>query len=71
MSDHRTLPDVECPAEAFDGHEGVLLQLIDAVARLREENDELRRRILRLESRSDRDIDHPSESSDGTPSRFA
>lgn len=71
MSDHRTLPDAGWPAGAFDGYEGVLLQLIDAVARLREENDELRCRILRLESRSDRDIDHTSEISDRTPSRFA
>lgn len=71
MSDHRTLPDAGWPAEASAGYEGTLLQLIDVVARLREENDELRCRIRRLESRSGRGIEHPSEFSDGMTPRFA
>lgn len=40
-------------------------QISDAIASLREENDDLRGRVRRLEARSGRGIMHPSEFSDG------
>jgi hypothetical protein len=40
-------------------------RIIDEIARLREDDDDLRRRVRRLEARSGRGVLRPSESSEG------
>ena len=44
--------------------QAMLVQILDWIERLREENDELKLRVRRLESRSGRGIMHPSEFTD-------
>lgn len=71
MPDHKAGGDAGWTAEAIDNDHTLISQIIDEIASLREENDDLRGRVRRLEARSGRGIMHPSEFSDGMSPRSA
>ena len=70
MPNHRSSQDSGW-AGADVGEQGMFAQIIDQIARLLEENDDLRCRVRRLESHSGRGIVHPSEFSHGLKQRPA
>ena len=60
------MPDYKSPrdadqAGADEDEQDMFVQIIGQIARLREENDDLRGRVSRLESHSGRGIIHPSD----------
>lgn len=61
MADYGCTQDGEQPELAEDVRD-VLARITHQMARLREENDELRTRVHRLEARSGRGLLHPSDS---------
>ena len=71
MPDHKARRDAGWAAGGNDNNHDMLSQIIDEIASLREENDDLRGRVRRLEARSGRGIMHPSEFSDGMSPRSA
>jgi len=70
LNDHRIRRDAEWTGPDKE-EQDMFVQIIDQIARLREENDDLRGRVRRLEARSGRGIMHPSEFSDGMTPRTA
>lgn len=58
-------------ADAGDNEQDMFVNIMGEIGRLREENDDLRCRVRRLEVRSGRGIMHPSEFSDGMTPRSA
>ena len=69
--DRKARQDPEWTAGAIDNDQAMLSRIVDELAILREENDDLRGRVWRLEARSGRGIMHPSEFSDGMSPRSA
>lgn len=69
--DRKARQDPGWTAEAIDNDRDMLARIIDEIAILREENDDLRGRVRRLEARSGRGIMHPSDFSDGMSPRSA
>ena len=70
LNDHRSRGRAEWTGPDEE-EQGMFVQIIDQIARLREENNDFRGRIRCLESRSGRGIEHPSEFSDDMTPRFA
>lgn len=64
MPDHRTLQEAGCSADQRDPEGDSLARVLDELARLRAENDDLRCRVRRLEARSGRGLLHPSDYAD-------
>ena len=71
VSGRKARQDAGLIADSNDGDRDLFSQIIDEIAILREENDDLRVRVRRLEARSGRGIIHPSEFSDGMTPRSA
>ncbi len=61
MPNHRTGHEAGCTAGTPDHCHELLARVVAEVARLREENSDLRHRVRRLEARSGRGLSHPSE----------
>lgn len=70
LNDHRSRRDAEWPGPDEEGQD-IFVQIIGQIARLREENADLRGRVRRLEARLGRGVMHPSEFSDGMTPRPA
>lgn len=68
--DREPRQDAGRPVDSIDTEHNMFSQILHEIASLREENDDLRVRVRRLEARSGRGIMHPSEFSDGVPPRI-
>ncbi len=71
VPDRKARQEAGWTAEASGNEQDVFGHIMDEIGRLREENDDLRGRVRRLEARSGRGIMHPSEFSDGMSPRSA
>jgi hypothetical protein len=71
VPDHRTPQDPGRTADAGGDEQDMFDRVMEEIGRLREENDDLRCRVRRLEARSGRGIMHPSEFTDGMSPRSA
>lgn len=71
VPDRKARQEAGWTAEAMDNDHDRFSQIIDEIASLREQNDDLRSRVRRLEARSGRGIMHPSEFSDDMTPRSA
>lgn len=69
VPDRKARQEAGWTAGAIYHNDDIFSRIIDEIASLREENDDLRGRVRRLEARSGRGIMHPSEFSDGLSPR--